>query len=479
MATPLIEYLKVQQGMDLEIRMMLERSAQEAEKALLRLEGDRIGTEVRRSQIRSAQAAINRELSKLYSNTGDIVRANQARAAAAAVKTLVDPVAPLFEQAGMDASQIDAMMRSQQATAARGVANAATRVSMTSRTLSEKVYHSRVLSSGQLNNIINSGIARGVSASELAASVKDFIRPDTPGGVQYAANRLARTELNNAFHGTQVQEGVKSPFVNAMRWHLSGSHPRPDECNDYESGGDLKDGLWSPERVPGKPHPQCLCWMSAEVPSREDFLKQFESGAYNDYLVENGSTPVPGGAVGAPSWASKATPPDKAFGKFLEMSRLRRTPFDDSQHYGISEYVGNAYTDMNGLLRGVGTLGQNDYTRDLVKNLDGSFDDLGSVLPEDLVLKRGIGNTSNSFNPDRYQPGEYVVEAGYSSSTLDSKLASKFADGGWVMNILAPKGKKPMFVDVFGEAEILIPRNARFKVSHVDKKTKEIWMEWE
>lgn len=289
--TPLIRYLRVQAQFDAELKVLLERAYAEANKHLRLLESDeRIGRQVRAAQIRNAQAAINRELSQLYAKTGDLVRARRAQAAAEAAEAVFAPVTGLLAGAGIPERAIGTMLRSERASAIRGVENAVSRVTLTARPLSERVYAARVLTSGQLDNIITSAIARGASAAELAKAVRPFIDPNTPGGVKYASERLGRTELNNAFHGTQITKGIESPFVTAMRWQLSGSHPRPDECNEYAAGGDLKDGLWSPEAVPGKPHPNCLCWLEAETPSREEFLRKYQAGEYNTYLEEQGVT---------------------------------------------------------------------------------------------------------------------------------------------------------------------------------------------
>ena len=491
--SPLIRYLRVQVEMDSEIRFLLQNAADEANKAILALQGSNIGDTIRRQQIRNAQSAINRELSKLWANTGDTIRANQARAAAAAVQSNADPFIPLLREAGYSDARIDAMLRSQKATAARGVQNAVTRLTLSKIPLSERVYDSRVLASGHLDKIITSAIARGVGRDELAAAVKDFIRPDTPGGVQYAANRLARTELNNAFHGTQVQEAVKSPFVEAMRWELSGSHPRPDECNEYANGGDLRDGLWTPDNVPAKPHPNCLCYLTAETPSREEFLRKFKTGEYDEYLGSDGGIPSPDPAspVPAPRFPAKAADPRTAY-RQLERARPGGL-FNNVQSSALEYYKGYGYSPINNALRGVapgvdstGKTVAASKIQSTIRGIDSDFKKNAVALSEDTTVMRGL-RPGSSVND--YVEGEFIVEAGYSSTSLAQSTAENFSrpwgdwskgqGDGWVIDILVPKGTRTLIPGNAGgeENEVLLNRNTKFKVHKVDAKLRRIWLE--
>jgi len=153
--------------------------------------------------------------------------------------------------------------------------------------LSQQVYNTSLAANGALNNTINKGILLGKSWREIADDVQSFINPDVPGGVSYAAKRLARTELNNAFHTTQIDQRKGDPFVDGMRWELSGSHPKPDACNDYAEsthfrGGD--PGVFRVEDVPRKPHPQCLCFLTSVPIDEEEFINGMVSGKYNSYI---------------------------------------------------------------------------------------------------------------------------------------------------------------------------------------------------
>lgn len=152
-------------------------------------------------------------------------------------------------------------------------------------TLSDRVYRNAALSSGKIDSMINGMIVNGASAREIATRVRGFIDPATPGGASYAAMRLGRSELNNAFHTTSINVGKSQPWVKGQKWNLSGSHPKPDLCDEYASQRNgMGPGVFAPGDVPAKPHPQCLCYITAVTPSREEFIKNFTAGKYDHYI---------------------------------------------------------------------------------------------------------------------------------------------------------------------------------------------------
>lgn len=142
--------------------------------------------------------------------------------------------------------------------------------------LSTRVYRTQQLVKGQVNRMINQHLARGSSGRELARDIRQFVKPTAPGGLRGASLRLGRTELNNAFHAVSVDQAQKNPYVIGMVWHLSGSHPRPDACNDYE------EHFFRPHEVPNKPHPNCFCYVTPETLSRGAFLDHYNKGGYSN-----------------------------------------------------------------------------------------------------------------------------------------------------------------------------------------------------
>lgn len=159
-------------------------------------------------------------------------------------------------------------------------------------TLNQRVYRNSQATVLQVGTIIDRALAQQLSAREIAARVRSFISPDTPGGTGYAAMRLARTEINNAHHETTIRTTKDRPWVLGYRWHLSGSHPRPDICNTYASEGDGTggEGVFSKDNVPSKPHPQCLCFLAIAQEPRDQFLRKLQGGEYDNHLRGDGVT---------------------------------------------------------------------------------------------------------------------------------------------------------------------------------------------
>lgn len=268
---PLIRYLRVQGKLDASLNRLLATAARDAETRVRALELGRpgIGARVRAAQLRTTLAAIRELQEDLWRNgIGPLITSSLSDAQAAAVRAgeVLDSV--LFE--ALPARRAEVLRDMARQTAESGITADAARQA---QELSPRVYRNASLSSGAVERRIRSGIIQGLSARELAADVRRFISPTTPGGVSYAAKRLARTELNNAFHQRQIIAADK-PWVNAVHWNLSKSHPKADDCDNYASqdGFNLGRGNFPKGDVPSKPHPQCLCFMTYEMQSEDDFI---------------------------------------------------------------------------------------------------------------------------------------------------------------------------------------------------------------
>jgi hypothetical protein len=154
-------------------------------------------------------------------------------------------------------------------------------------TLSDKVYRNKALSQGYVDRAINNGLLLGKSAAEIAKDVIGYIDPNVRGGASYAAMRLGRSEVLNAYHTTAINRYKANPWVEKVKWNLSGSHPRPDECNEYADSVHIKNGKageFFPEDIPAKPHPNCLCYIEPVVMDLDTFAKNFKSGKFDDYV---------------------------------------------------------------------------------------------------------------------------------------------------------------------------------------------------
>jgi hypothetical protein len=274
--------MQVQREYDQILNRILEKTARDIRTQVAKLTVKQgIGAKVRVAQLRLVLAQIKREQHRLWING---VRPTIIQGQAAARKAAEDAAETIDRvlYASLPDGPAEAVSRSLKATAEAGLRADAGRVP---RELSTRVYRDRDLSTRRVEETIRSGIIRGLSARELASEVYRFVSPTTPGGPSYAALRLARTEINNAFHEQQIK-GAARPWVDAVRWNLSGSHKKPDDCNKFASddGHKLGPGRYPPEDVPGKPHPQCLCFLTYDTVSPDDFLNSYFEGSYDAFL---------------------------------------------------------------------------------------------------------------------------------------------------------------------------------------------------
>jgi len=149
--------------------------------------------------------------------------------------------------------------------------------------LSPNVYRNRAYMMGKIDSIVNEGILLQQSAKEIADNVYQHINPKVVGGQKYAAMRLGRTELNNAYHSTSIRSYQQSPYVEGVQWSLSGSHAKPDDCDAYagDDSYNMGTGVFPTNNVPDKPHPQCFCFITAITPDPDEFLRRLQRGEYN------------------------------------------------------------------------------------------------------------------------------------------------------------------------------------------------------
>lgn len=152
--------------------------------------------------------------------------------------------------------------------------------------LSKLVYRNEALANGKVAATINRGLILNRSAKEIADTVRKYIHPNVPGGQSYAAMRLGRTEINNAFHQTTIDAAKNEPWVEGFKWNLSASHSHPDPCNDYatQDDDDLGSGVFKRSNVPAKPHPQCLCYITAITVDIDVFINNLVGGKYNKWI---------------------------------------------------------------------------------------------------------------------------------------------------------------------------------------------------
>lgn len=129
------------------------------------------------------------------------------------------------------------------------------------------------------------------------------------------ALRVARTEINSAYHKARNERWQKEPFVIGQYIHVSPQHNIDDICNDLE-GRYPKDYVWISW------HPQCICTsdpITIQGDEKKEFYKRLMAGEdmsnyvspfavltmpekYNQYIKDNSEAIVKAGMRGKLAW---------------------------------------------------------------------------------------------------------------------------------------------------------------------------------
>ena len=127
-----------------------------------------------------------------------------------------------------------------------------------------------------IENQVMSAIVRGQSAISLAQNLEKFVLGGSIGmghSIAYKTMRLARTEINTAYHESRRLSAMASPVVAGMQWRLSNRHPKWDVC-DLLADQDLYQmgkGVYPPGQLPPKPHPNCICYTMDKLRSPDQW----------------------------------------------------------------------------------------------------------------------------------------------------------------------------------------------------------------
>lgn len=276
----LLRYIGVQEKYDHQINIALQDAALYAESEIKKRAGDsRIGSSARSYQLQLTRKTTRGVVKELFQGMKNLIGLGQSDAAVAATEAglYVDRrvLTRLFPDKKKRANFEESMTNS----ASRGVQAMMTRIIDTHIPLSQQVYRTEALANGYLDRIINTSLASGDGAADIARRVRDSIRPDTPGGVAYAAKRLGRTEINNAFHAQSIADVQLKPWVDYVTWNLSKMHvPQQCRCEEY-----ARQSRFPKESIPRKPHPQCMCYIAAVVTEWEEFKSNLLAGIYDGF----------------------------------------------------------------------------------------------------------------------------------------------------------------------------------------------------
>lgn len=265
---PLVRYLSLEGDVIAQVNKVLGAAVRDLDKDIARLQGSsKIGDQITLLQARQTRLALKRQTATVFSNIEDVMARGKRSAASLASKMVSDEESPLLKLV-MSGKAMQQLADDEALRAASTVETVMARFSSSYKPLSQRVYNSDQLTKGYVDSMVNIQLAKGASWGDFSKAARSMIDPNTPGGVAYAAKRLARTEINNAFHASSAERYRNSNVPGLMVvWNLSGSHKVPDECNKYD-----EEGPYAPEAVPEKPHPQCLCYLTAELPDEDEFL---------------------------------------------------------------------------------------------------------------------------------------------------------------------------------------------------------------
>jgi hypothetical protein len=275
--------MNIQSRTDTRIRTVLLEASEDAAKTVSALEkNSTFSAGVRTAQIRLVMKEIKDILSGVFDEITPLILNGQKQEAEAAIDGLTETDRDYLESAFESLGEVNGFIDSQKLQAKIQIVNAINRITKSEIPLSRRVYRTEALARQWIQRDVTSGIARGAGAKEIAAIVRKHIRPNTPGGTSYAALRLGRTELNNAFHATAITFAQDRPWIQGMEWFLSSVHEfdpqRVEVCETYANQ------IFEVNNVPAKPHPQCRCFVAPVLEPVDVFIRNLTAGQYRDWI---------------------------------------------------------------------------------------------------------------------------------------------------------------------------------------------------
>lgn len=285
----LIRYIGVQKVYDKKVVAALKDASEDAVKAVEKYaDKENISSKVAVYQSSLLRDEIRKVVRDLFNGIGPIVKDGQADAAEAAAKASLQTDADVLKILFPDPKRRKQFEASFKQSARQGIQAMINRVLEPQWPLSERIWNSGSIAAGTLDRKINSALARGASARELAKLVKSDVAYGAPGGTSYVTMRLARTEINNAYHAQSIGQTQDSPWVAEMEWHLSKVHKEQNcLCEVYAD-----QQYFDKQSVPKKPHPQCMCFVTPKRIEKSVFATDLTAGKFDAYFVEKYGMPA-------------------------------------------------------------------------------------------------------------------------------------------------------------------------------------------
>lgn len=281
----LARYSSVQAQYDSQIKSLLKDGASDAQDRINALsQKTTFSSGVQTAQIKMTMNSIQSTFKTLFKQIIPIIQSGQKDEAGQASDALNETDLSYLRAALSATTDIDSFIKSEKQRAELGVVHALSNVTNSSLPLSARVYRTQFLANNWVKTQVTKQILLGGSASDIANAVKQSIDPSTPGGVSYAAMRLGRTELNNAFHATAITLSQDRPWITGMQWFTSRTH---DDSDKTEICTQLNGQIFTTDKVPAKPHPQCRCYVAPTLESATAFQNHLTAGTYRDWIEDN------------------------------------------------------------------------------------------------------------------------------------------------------------------------------------------------
>jgi hypothetical protein len=278
-------YSRLTSRTDGDILRLLSAAAKDTEDAIKATAGSaKFGKMTQNAQQKVILNSIHGGIKAFWENVGSLTIFGEKEATAAAIDATSYMMQSAYANSGREGAELARSLKYQ----ARAGIDAFISREENLLQLSRRVYRNVPLSMGLVQKEIKKGLIRQLSAADLAKNVANMIRPDVKGGVSYAAMRLARTEINNAFHFSQIRYTREMPWVEGYKWNKSRSHNHTDVCDEraQQNHDGLGRGVYKKKNVPGKAHPQCLCFLTTVTADAGTFDKRLRSGAYDKFLKQ-------------------------------------------------------------------------------------------------------------------------------------------------------------------------------------------------
>lgn len=330
------------------------------------------------------------------------------------------------------------------------------------------------------------GLDPGADASAVAGQLFQRHR--------YWADRLVRTEVMHAYN---VQHDVATEHANENRpdgepeyvrkWDAAADNVTCPICKGLDGktapiGGKFPGGYDSP---PIHPHDRCvtLAWnprwgdASGATQAKADQRDAMPVAAEPIHVDDGPGTVHRKVAAPALLPAEPAPVRDDEWAKVAMKADVTR-----EQYKAVDAYTGTDFTQVNKYLRGQEFLGKKLRSnkkllsgldiKSVITGLDSAID--SSSMPQATTVFRGVRGVT-------FKAGDLISDKGFQSTTLNRKIAENFSAPGiivggeapahTIMHIHVPAGTKAIYATgVAGgaESEVILPRNARYRVVSVE-----------